>query len=266
MRWKSYDGVAQAYSQVSAPKVFAGPARDLVRLLAPRAGAKVLDVGTGTGVAAQCARRAGAAVVVGLDLSQGMLVEARQGGLRAPVRGRVPGLPFAGGVFDAVIASFVLNHVAAYAEALADMAQVLRRGGKLGVTNWGPLDSEPRQYWNELAQAVSGKDALSRAVSEAVPCEDWFSDPAHLRQAFADAGFDGVEVQAKRYALRWTIAEFLANREVAVQARFLQATLAAAEWERFRERLQDAFAARYREPLEDTLLVYLCVGARRGLE
>ena len=58
--WRSYDDVAETYERVHAPR-FAEVARDLVALAGDRAPAtSVLDVGTGTGVAAQAAADAGA--------------------------------------------------------------------------------------------------------------------------------------------------------------------------------------------------------------
>src|SRR3990170_4984199 len=49
--WRSYDAVAETYGRVHAPRL-AGPAVDLVRLAGVEGDSRVLDVGTGTGVAA----------------------------------------------------------------------------------------------------------------------------------------------------------------------------------------------------------------------
>jgi len=49
--WRSYDSVAETYARIHAPRL-AEPARDLVQLTGIEAGWRVLDVGTGTGVAA----------------------------------------------------------------------------------------------------------------------------------------------------------------------------------------------------------------------
>ena len=61
--WRSYDGVAEVYERVHAPR-FVAVARDLLALAGVSAGARVLDVGTGTGVAAAAAAAAGAGAAV----------------------------------------------------------------------------------------------------------------------------------------------------------------------------------------------------------
>ena len=74
--WRTYDDVAETYERVHATR-FAEVARDLVEQMRLTDGARVLDVGTGTGVAAQVAADAGAQVV-GIDESLGMLRVARR--------------------------------------------------------------------------------------------------------------------------------------------------------------------------------------------
>ena len=74
-----------------------------------RSARAILDVGSGTGVAALLAVGSSDpdAVVVALDPSLEMLRVARSKGLRDVVRGAVPGLPFCDGKFDRVMANFV---------------------------------------------------------------------------------------------------------------------------------------------------------------
>jgi ubiquinone/menaquinone biosynthesis C-methylase UbiE len=131
--WTSYDPVAAVYDRVAAPNLFAPIAQDLAALLALPAGARVLDAGTGTGEAALAVvKPAGRAV--GLHPSMQMLRLARRKGLTWLVCGVAPGLPFPDGVFDGVLANFVLNHVASYEAALADMVRVLRPGGRMAAS------------------------------------------------------------------------------------------------------------------------------------
>jgi ubiquinone/menaquinone biosynthesis C-methylase UbiE len=52
--WRSYDGVAETYERINAPRL-AQPAGDLVALAQPPRGGRDLDVGTGTGDAGSAA-------------------------------------------------------------------------------------------------------------------------------------------------------------------------------------------------------------------
>ena len=107
--WRSYDGVAETYERVHAAR-FAEAARDLVGLLAIGDGAKVLDVGTGTGAGAEQVLDAGARVV-GVDRSLGMLAVGHRARPSIPLAaGEVIDLPFRDRTFDAVVGNFVLAH------------------------------------------------------------------------------------------------------------------------------------------------------------
>jgi SAM-dependent methyltransferase len=103
---------------------------DVVDLLAPAPGERVLDVGCGTGrLTAQIARSG--ADVVGLDASGRMLseaTEARPGG--AFVRGDARELPFEG-AFDAVFSNAALHWITAQDAALGSIADALAPGGRL---------------------------------------------------------------------------------------------------------------------------------------
>ncbi len=142
--WWSYDVIAETYDRLAVPHVFTQPAKDLVAMLKLPSGARALDVGAGTGVAALLALQSAGpgAPVVALDSSLGMLRLARKKGLPSLVAGTVPGLPFPDAVFDGLVANFVLSHIPSYQAALLDMARVLRPGGRLGFSAWGPGQSD----------------------------------------------------------------------------------------------------------------------------
>ena len=98
----------------------------------------VLDVCTGTGlVAARMAKSAGC-TVVGVDLSEGMLRQARRKlmsrGESPSVRlltGRAEDLPFADNSFDAVVFTFLLRYVDDARATLRELSRVLRPGGQM---------------------------------------------------------------------------------------------------------------------------------------
>ncbi len=260
--WWSYDPVATIYDSVSAPVLFGPIAEDLIALLDLPQGAFALDVGTGSGSGALAAmRRAGpGSVVVGLDPSIEMLRLAHCKGVSQVVRGSVPGLPFADGVFDGVSANFVLNHVASYQTALCDMVRVMRPGARLSVSAWGPLQNEHRRLWREMTESAVGTEALEEALRQAVPWEEWFSDPARLQSAVEDAGLVNVSVQQRVYTTTMAVSDCVAMREISMGGRFVLATLGRERWERFRASVARSFEERFQGPIIDAAPAYLCAG------
>ena len=263
--WRSYDGVAAAYERANGARLSA-PARDLIAMADLPPDSKVLDVGTGTGVTASEASKAGATVVVGIDPSVPMLstgTAARNG--FHPVAGRAIDLPFRDASFDLVTASFVLNHFARYGTALFDMTRVLRPGGKLAVATWGPGVDELQRTWRDLVSSVVGGDMLRDVFKQAVPWEDRFAQRAPLEEALMDAGLNRVRTEPRRYRFVYPIDEFLDGREAAATGRFVHSMLGEAGWARFRERARTTFTERFSDPLNDFRDVILGVATKPAL-
>jgi ubiquinone/menaquinone biosynthesis C-methylase UbiE len=112
----------------------------LIDRLSLSEGSSAIDVGCGFGDdAVEMARRVGAdGRVVGVDVSQNMIAEARRRHPEpvAPVFWRVADaldLPFEDDTFDACGAATVLQHVSDPAGVLQEMARVLRPGGRMAV-------------------------------------------------------------------------------------------------------------------------------------
>ena len=99
-------------------------------------------------------------------------------------------------------------------------------------------------------------------MREALPWEEWFSNPAPLRDALAEAGLTGIDVQHREYRITMSVAEFLSIRETSLEAKVVRERLDAREWERFRERVAHELNARFRDPIEDTRDAYLAVGTK----
>ncbi len=112
-------------------------ARALLRLAHPLPGARVLEVGCGSGELLRQLRRV-TRVTVGIDVSPSVLrLAARSladGGSAAAVAcARAEALPFCNGVFDAVLAQHLVEHLAQPVEALREWRRVLRPGGVLAL-------------------------------------------------------------------------------------------------------------------------------------
>jgi len=108
--------------------------RRLVSMAPVSAGVRVLDLACGTGDITYALADAGARSV-GLDITARMVEIAR--GKRAPAPkpgflvGDMMALPFADGAFDVVTTGYGIRNVPVIAEAVAEMARVLRPGGVL---------------------------------------------------------------------------------------------------------------------------------------
>ncbi|HUL05829.1 MAG TPA: class I SAM-dependent methyltransferase [Candidatus Acidoferrum sp.] len=189
--------------------------RRTVERLALAEGARVLDVGCGTGASAlPAAERVGAAGrVIGVDLAESLL---RRGREKAQQRGLrniefrcadMTALPFADGDFDAVVCVFAIFFVPDMERQVAELWRMVRPGGRLAITTWGPRMFEPGSsaWWAAVKQA---RPDLVPAVS---PWER-ITTPGGLRQLLAGGGIADAEVvpEEGRQTLRspddwWTV-------------------------------------------------------------
>lgn len=171
-----------------------------------RAGARVLDAGTGTGSAAAAAGARGARVTA-VDAEPDMARRAAHTvpGARVLVAA-LPQLPFTDGYFDAVVGNFVLNHVGRPRAALDELRRVTRPGGRIALTVWA-------------APAAAGQALLGRAVAAAgvarppslpalAPEEDFPRTPAGLTGLLRDAGLTEADCAPLSWEHRTTPQEW----------------------------------------------------------
>lgn len=126
--------------------------------LAP--GTRVLDVCCGSGAsaipAAEIAGPSGS--VVGVDLAENLLELARTKAKQRELEnihfqtGDLTNLPFADDSFDVVVCVFGIFFVPDMEAALRELKRVLRTGGCLAITTWGPRFFEPATaaFWNSV--------------------------------------------------------------------------------------------------------------------
>jgi SAM-dependent methyltransferase len=104
--------------------------------VAEAAPARVLEVGCGRGELAERIGKELGAGVVAVDQSERMVELTRARGVEAMV-GDVQELPFADASFDCAVAAWMLYHVPDVDRGLAELARVLRPGGRLVATTNG---------------------------------------------------------------------------------------------------------------------------------
>lgn len=125
-------------------------------------GARVLDVGCGTGQLAAAIAAEGYEVF-GVDLSPGMIRQARARGLADTYTGMGTALPFAGASFDVALTVATLHHLETaerVANTISEMARVVTPGGF--VVLWDHNPANP--YWPILMKRVPQDSGDERLV------------------------------------------------------------------------------------------------------
>ena len=141
----SFAGLTEPYARWRSSRV--GQVTDrleqalLADLLGPVSGRMLLDVGCGDGAMASRLARQGA-LVAALDSEAAMIAAARRRRESEAahywlVTGRAENLPFADATFDRVIAVTVLCFVRDGAQAVREIARVLKPGGRLVIGELG---------------------------------------------------------------------------------------------------------------------------------
>ena len=176
--------------------------RFTVRLARVRRGERVLDVASGSGDLARALSERGADVWMS-DINGGMLAVGRDraldaGRLLPAIRCDAERLPFPERSFDCVTAAFGLRNMTHKDKALAEMARVLRVGGRLLVLEfsrvWKPLARPYDLYsfhvlpW--LGEHVAGDAAAYRYLAESIRVHP---DQAALAAMMQAAGLEQVE-------------------------------------------------------------------------
>ncbi len=125
--------------------------QDVVKLLAPQPGERILDVGCGTGQLTADIAKSGAEVM-GIDYSPGMIATARKNcpELRFEVADAAQ-LPFEN-EFDAVFSNAVLHWVRDQPGVVASVARALKPGGRFVFEMGGRGNIQ--QIWKAMAGAL----------------------------------------------------------------------------------------------------------------
>lgn len=185
-------------------------------------GARVLDVGTGTGIPALFAAELVGpdGVVIATDPSAGLLAAAEANAEAAGVKNlqfrqaAVEALPFPESSFDAVVSQLGLMFTANLMRALGEIRRVLRPGSRAAFLAWGPYEQNPfwsiyrdiaNRYQEEQVTATTPKRATEEPedrVADPDPRQPFrFAEPASLDDALRSAGFMDVHVELRDIGL-----------------------------------------------------------------
>ncbi len=156
---------------------------DVLALLAPQPGERILDLGCGDGVLTLRLAEAGAQVT-GLDADPSMLEAARAKGL-AVVQGDAHE-PLPGGPYDAVFSNAVLHWMRDAPRVIANVFNALRPGGRFVAEQGG---------FGNIAAIVTALNA-ARAERGLPPLSPWdYPSPTTQTRRLEAAGFRVAAMQ-----------------------------------------------------------------------
>ena len=231
--WEAKAGAYERFFSVITDRVVA----PLLAAASVGVGVRVLDVATGPGwVAAHAAERG--ASVVGIDIAEAMIVRARNAYPWLEFRrADAHELPFADATFDAVVGNLAVMHFSRPESAIAEFARVLRPGGGLALTAWGP----PAQH--RLAGVFLDAMAEARALPPADlprgPDFFRFSDDEAFAAAFRRQGLVSPKVTEITFVQRFASADELWDGMVGATVRV--AALLTRQPREVRQRIRIAF-------------------------
>ena len=189
---EAFDAIAANYDTLRFVQVCA---RRLIELTGLPAGARVLDVATGTGLVALAASHmvGPGGRVVGVDLSPEMLERARLKGQKMGItgvdfrQGDAEHLAFADASFDVVLCASALFFMPDMPAVVRECRRVLRPGGAFAFTSFGSRFLQPLTgMWRDhlLRYGIQSPGSVNERLGSRDACE----------QVLRAGGFDDVRV------------------------------------------------------------------------
>ena len=209
-----FDTISPRYDLVNRVMTFgmdAGWRRRTVRELALPPGSRVLDLACGTGDLCRELAAAGHRPV-GFDFSHGMLLAART---HAPlVEADILRLPVRDASAEGATCGFALRNVVSLPELFAELARVLRPGGRIGLLETAEPEGTfmrlgHRVYFRKIVPAIGGLLSDREAYSYLPRSTAYLPPPTGVLSMLRAAGF----TDAQRHSLGGGVTQlFVATR------------------------------------------------------
>jgi ubiquinone/menaquinone biosynthesis C-methylase UbiE len=195
----TYNAAADSYDD-AANSFWDRFGRRTIERLDLKPGANLLDVCCGSGASAIPAAQAVGAEgsVLGIDLAEKLLAVAREKARRRDLHniefrvGDMLDLRLPACRYDAVVCVFGIFFVPDMAAAFRELWKVVRPGGMLAITTWGPRFFEPGNtaFWNAVRD-------VAPALQKRFNPWDRICEPHALRNLLAVAGIESAEATAE---------------------------------------------------------------------
>ena len=193
-----FDAIAPRYDMVNRIMTFRLDVRwrrTTVRRLGLLAGSTVLDLASGTGDLCIDLRSAGLAPI-SIDLSFGMLSADRSGAPR--VQADILRLPVPDGAVDGVTCGFALRNLVDLPTFFAELARVIRPGGRVGLLDVGVphnpiIRTGNNVYFGKVVPKIGGLLSDGAAYRYLPKSVAYLPPRDELVQLLRNAGFSDAE-------------------------------------------------------------------------
>lgn len=199
--WNATVGRTWAQFQNQLDRQISPLGLEALRVLAPMAGERVLDVGCGCGqTTLDLATRVGpAGHVTGIDISEPMLDVARsrespRGAIRPDfIRADAQTADLGEGVFDAVFSRFGVMFFSDPQAAFANLLAALKPAGRLAFVCWRPYAENP---WMRAPMEAAQPFLPPMPASDPnAPGPFAFADPQRIGSILRSVGYDDVTIE-----------------------------------------------------------------------
>lgn len=231
---------AEQYERFKAER--ARPFHDLLALLQPVPGGRVVDLGCGTGELTRLLHETvKASETVGVDRSQTMLARSAAfagQGVRFVQAGIAEFAASAGRDFDLVFSNAALHWLPDHPSLLRQLAALVRPGGQLAVQV--PANHDHPSH--EVARAVATEEPFASAAGGLPPSP--VLAPEAYAQRLHELGFTDLRVRLEVYGHLLESADAVVEWLTGTTLTPLRARLDDATWAAYLERYRQALRAR----------------------